>query len=370
MTESRRPLVVVSDPSIRPEAIARLCQDCDVTILDAYAPEDRYIAACVEASAILARLGTVTRRVIEAAPQLRIIARHGVGVDAVDLAAATERGILVTTTGALNAAAVAEYTFALLLTLMRKTREADETMRAGLWHRDPLVGGELDGRTLGIIGLGAIGRRVARQGLGFGMRVIASDPGLSEPPFDGVRLASRGDLLAAADIVSLHTRLTPETTRLIDAAALAAMKPGAVIVNTARGELIDEPALIAALRSGRLGGAALDCFAEEPLPLQSPLRHLPNVLLSPHVAGQSEAALIRVGVAAAEAVLDDLAGRRPAHVYNPEAYEVRRNRDLHCAPVFTRGGEPAESRGATDGPTSAAAGGARQPEREVGEDEQ
>jgi D-3-phosphoglycerate dehydrogenase len=334
MTGSPRPLVVVSDPSIRPEAIARLREYCDVTILNAYAPEDRYIAACIEASAVLARLGTVTRRVIEAAPRLRIIARHGVGVDAVDLAAATERGILVTTTGAANAAAVAEYSFALLLTLLRKTREADETMRAGLWHRDPLVGAELDGRTLGIIGLGAIGKRVARQGLGFGMKVIACDPGLAQSPVDGVGLVSREELLGAADIISLHTRLTPDTTRIIDATALAAMKPGAVIVNTARGELVDEPALIAALRSGRLGGAALDCFAEEPLPQQSPLRHLPHVVLSPHVAGQSEAALVRVGLAAAEAVLDDLAGRRPAHVYNTEAYEVRKTRGLHLAPVL------------------------------------
>ncbi|MFC7398100.1 hydroxyacid dehydrogenase [Chelatococcus sp. GCM10030263] len=334
MREDARPCVVVSDPSIRPEAIARLRQDCDVTILEAYAPEERYIAACGEASAILARLGTVTRRVIEAAPHLRIIARHGVGVDAVDLAAATEHGVLVTTTGAANAAAVAEYTFALLLTLLRKTREADETMRAGLWHRDPLVGGELDGRTLGILGLGAIGSRVARQGLGFGMRVIACDRGLTQSPIEGVRLASRQELLETADIVSLHTRLTPETAQIINAAALAAMKPGALIVNTARGELVDEPALIAALQSGRLGGAALDCFAEEPLPPLSPLRQLANVVLSPHVAGQTEEAVIRVGLAAADAVLDDLAGRRPAHVYNAEVYAVRQSRGLHLTPLL------------------------------------
>jgi D-3-phosphoglycerate dehydrogenase len=338
MSGDARPLVVVSDPSIRPEAIARLREYCEVMILDAYAPEDRYIAACAEASAILARLGTVTRRVIEAAPRLRIIARHGVGVDAVDLAAATEHGVLVTTTGAANAAAVAEYTFALLLTLVRKTHEADRSMRDGLWRRDPLVGAELDGRTLGIFGLGAIGSRVARQALGFGMRVIACDPRLTEPPFDGIRLVSHGELLGSADIVSLHTRLTPDTTRMIDAAALAAMKPGAVIVNTARGELVDEPALIAALQSGRLGGAALDCFAEEPLSPRSPLRELPNVVLSPHVAGQTKEAVIRVGLAAAEAVLDDLAGLRPAHVYNPDAYDIRESRHLHLAPVL--GGEP------------------------------
>jgi len=334
MVRSRPPLVVVSDPSIRPEAIARLREHCEVTILDAYAPEDRYVAACAEAAAILARLGTVTRRVIEAAPHLRIIARHGVGVDAVDLAAATEHGVLVTTTGAANAAAVAEYTFALLLMLVRKTHDADRTMREGLWRREPLVGAELDGRVLGIVGLGAIGSRVARQGLGFGMQVIACDPGLATSPVDGVRLVSREALLGDADIVRLHTRLTPETARMIDTAALAAMKPGALIVNTARGDLIDEPALIAALQSGHLGGAALDCFAEEPLSPRSPLRHLPNVVLSPHVAGQTEEAVIRVGLAAAEAVLDDFAGRRPAHVYNNDAYETRKSRGLHLAPVL------------------------------------
>jgi D-3-phosphoglycerate dehydrogenase len=320
---AHRPLVVLSDPSIRHEAVTLLREHFEVEILEAYPSEQRFAAAAREASGILARLGTVTRGVIEAAPQLRIVARHGVGVDAVDLDAATEHGIVVTTTGAANAAAVAEYTFALLLTLVRKTAEADRGMRAGLWQRDPLVGAELDGRTIGIFGLGAIGSRVARQALGFGMRVIACDPMLTRSPIEGVQLAHRSELLAAADIVTLHTRLTDDTNRMIDAQALATMKLGALLVNTARGELIDEPAMIAALASGRLGGAALDTFAQEPLPADSPLRSLPNVVLSPHVAGQTEEAVIRVGVAAAYSIIDDLAGRRPAFVYNPTAYERR-----------------------------------------------
>jgi len=179
-----RPIVVFTDGSIRREAVELLAPSCDVRVLEAYPTEDALTAACRDAHAILARLGTVTRRVISAAPQLRIIARHGVGVDAVDLAAATERGVVVTTTGSVNAAAVAEYSFALLLALARKIVRADGGMRDGAWSRDALVGTELDGCTLGVIGLGAIGRRVARAGHGFGMRVLAHDPAVANDPVD------------------------------------------------------------------------------------------------------------------------------------------------------------------------------------------
>jgi D-3-phosphoglycerate dehydrogenase / 2-oxoglutarate reductase len=330
-----RPLVIFTDASIRPEAEARVSQSCDVRVLPgAYPTEDVLIAACADADAILARLGTVTRRVIEGAPGLRIIARHGVGVDAVDLEAATSRGIVVTTTGALNAAAVAEYTFALLLALARKVLQADAGMRRGTWLRDPLVGMQLDGKALGIVGLGAIGRRVARQALGFGMHVMAHDPNMQASPDAAVRIVPFAELLAGADILTLHTRLTPETFRLIDARALAMMRPTALLVNTARGELVDEAALIAALRSGHLAGAALDTFADEPLSAQSPLRSLPGVVLSPHVAGQTAEALVQVGVAAADAILDELAGRRPAHVYNPDAYVARLEHGLFTDPLL------------------------------------
>ena len=272
-----RPLVVLTDMSIRSEATARLGEHCEVRVLPgAYPAEDMLIAACTNADAILARLGTVTRRVIEAAPRLRIIARHGVGVDAVDLEAATARGIVVTTTGAINAAAVAEYTFALLLALARKVLQADAGMRQGTWLRDPLVGMELDGKTLGIVGLGSIGQRVARQALGFGMRVITHDLNAPTPPDAAIRMVSLAELLASADVVTLHTRFTPGTAKLIDAAALAAMRPSALLVNTARGELVDEAALTAALRSGSLTGAALDTFAEEPLPAESPRARCPT----------------------------------------------------------------------------------------------
>ena len=320
----RRPVVVLTDRSIGSAARDRLAPHVELRALDGLYPSEALLIEAVrDADAILARLATVTRAVIEAAPRLRIIARHGVGVDAVDLEAATERGVVVTTTGAANAAAVAEYTFALLLALLRKVPVADAGMRMGSWCRDPLIGAELDGRTMGIVGLGAVGRRVARQALGFGMRVLATDPQPAEPPAHGVTLVPLRELLAAADVVTLHMRLAPATSGLIDRAALGLMKPTAVIVNTARGELIDETALLDALREGRIAGAALDTFAAEPLSDASPLRALENVILSPHVAGQTHEALARVGIAAADAIIDELAGRRPANVYNPDAYTRR-----------------------------------------------
>ena len=317
-----RPLVVFTDGSIRREAVDLLAPSCEVRMLSAYPSEAALIDACGDAVAILARLGVVTRRVIEAAPKLRIVARHGVGVDAVDLAAATAHGVVVTTTGSENAAAVAEYTFALLLALVRHVVAADAGMRAGSWDRAPLVGAELDGRTLGVVGYGAIGRRVARIGTGFGMRVVASSTGAPQTEA-GVTLVPLEALLEQADVVSLHTRLTADNAHMIDGAALARMQHGAVLVNTARGELVDETALIAALDGGRLRGAALDTYEQEPLAADSPLRKTPKVLLSPHVAGQTEAALVRVAVAAAQCILDELGGRRPAFVYNPEAYANR-----------------------------------------------
>ncbi len=321
-----RPIVVLSDQSIGVEARLRLEPHFEVrTLSGQYPSEAQLVDATRDASAILARLATVTRAVIVAAPKLRIVSRHGIGVDAVDLDAATERGVVVTTTGPANASAVAEYTFALLLALARKVPAADAGMRAGRWDRDPQIGLELEGKTLGIVGFGEIGRRVARQGQGFGMRIIASDPHTPKEAAAAaaVELVPLQRLLVEADIVSLHMRLATSTMRIIDRAALMSMKPTAILVNTARGELVDEPALIDALESRRIAGAALDTFAEEPLATSSPLRRLPNVILSPHVAGQTGEALIKVGIAAAAAIIDELAGRRPAHVYNPEAYARR-----------------------------------------------
>jgi D-3-phosphoglycerate dehydrogenase len=315
--------VVFTDESICAEAADCLRETCAMQVLQAYPTEAALIAACHDADAILARLGVVTAAVIEAAPRLRIIARHGAGSDAVDLPAATRRGVVVTTTGAANAGAVAEYTFALLLALLRHIPAADGGMRAGTWSRTPLLGEALEGKTLGIVGFGAVGSRVARIAAGFGMQVVAAIGRLAPPTPKPVPLLPLPDMLAMADIVSLHARLMPATHGMIDAAMITAMKPGAVLVNTARGELVDEAALIAALQAGHLAGAALDTYAVEPLGSDSPLRRLANVVLSPHVAGQTREAVVQVGLAAARAILDELAGRRPSFVVNPDAYAAR-----------------------------------------------
>jgi D-3-phosphoglycerate dehydrogenase / 2-oxoglutarate reductase len=326
MPTAHRPTVIFTDESIRPEIAELMRASCDVRILQAYPSEQVLAEACRDADAILARLGVVTAHVIAAAPRLRIIARHGAGSDGVDLAAATARGIVVTTTGPANAGAVAEYTFALLLALLRRVTQADGGMRAGLWSRDPLIGEALEGRTLGIVGFGAVGERVARIAAGFGMQVIAAAGRRPDAQPKPVTVLPLMEMLATADVVSLHARLMPETHGMIDARAIAAMRPGAVLVNTARGELVDEVALIAALQTGHLAGAALDTYAIEPLAANSPLRGLENVVLSPHVAGQTKGALREVGFAAAQAILDEFAGRRPRFVVNPAAYDARSRR--------------------------------------------
>jgi D-3-phosphoglycerate dehydrogenase / 2-oxoglutarate reductase len=310
---------------VQHEALDLLRTRCELRILNGYPHEDVLAGACHDAEAILARLGVVTARVMEAAPRLRIIARHGAGSDGVDLPAATARGIAVTTTGSANAGAVAEYTFALLLGLLRKIPSADRGMRAGGWNRVPLLGSGLHGCTFGIVGLGHVGNQVARIAEGFGMQVLAAQSSRGSTSTSVPRLPLI-ELLSRADVVSLHLRLGPQTAGLIDASAIAAMRQGSVLVNTARGELVNEAALIAALREGHLAGAALDTYAVEPLPDDSPLRGMPNVLLSPHVAGQTQEAVRRVGLTAAQCILDELDGRRPDFVVNPEAYARRARR--------------------------------------------
>ena len=323
-----RSRVLILDASIHPDGIAMLQPDYDVGLLPAHATEAQILAANDAAVAFLVRACAVTRRVIEATPALRIIARHGSGVDSVDVAAATEHGIPVTITGAANSAAVSEFTLALMLALCRAIPAMDSSMRRGEWARDSFVGGELEGKTLGVIGLGNIGGRVARHAGGFGMRVLATDPQVTSEVAKswGAELVPLTALLAEADFITLHVRLTDATRHLIDRTAIAQMRAGVRIINTARGEVIDEAALLEGLRSGRVAGAALDTFEREPLPADHPMRGLPNVVLAPHVAGQTQESLRGMARGAAQAILDELAGRRPEFVYNPEAYAARETR--------------------------------------------
>ncbi|MPY46914.1 hydroxyacid dehydrogenase, partial [Streptomyces phyllanthi] len=232
------------------------------------------------ADALIVGMDTVTAEVIDAAGRLKVIAKHGVGVDTIDLAAARARGIPVVCAPGSNSRAVAEYTFGLVLSAFRGITTAHRQVMAGEWPK--VFGPELAGRTLGVIGFGRIGRLLAGYALAFGMTVLAHDPYVTDTP--GAERVDLDDLLARADVVSLHLPADPATGPLLSRARLAAMKPGALLVNAARGGLVDEEALAALLRDGHLGGAALDAFAHEPLPADSPLRTAPRVLLTSHMA--------------------------------------------------------------------------------------
>lgn len=235
----------------------------------------------------------VRRRVMEASPQLRLICKYGVGVDNIDLAAAAERGIQVRNAAGANAISVAEMTLGMLLSLTRRLKEAERTVREGGWR--VTVGHELYGRTLGIIGLGNIGKQVATRARAFGMRVISRDI-VEYPDFcrqHQVEAVELDDLLARSDVVTLHVPLTPLTRHMISDPQFARLKPGALLLDTARGGVVDEAALCRALASGRLAGAGVDVFEREPLG-ESPLRSLEQVILTPHVAGITYEAAQRI----------------------------------------------------------------------------
>jgi D-3-phosphoglycerate dehydrogenase / 2-oxoglutarate reductase len=261
------------------------------------------------AEALVVRSATkVTSALLEKSPRLRVIGRAGVGVDNVDVEAATRRGILVMNTPGGNAVSVAEHTFALLLALARSVPQANASIQAGRWEKSSLSGTELRGKTIGLVGLGRVGTEVARRARALEMNVLAYDPYVTPAAAREVEveLVPLDDLLGRSDVVSLHTSLSAATEKMIDAAAIAKMKKGARLVNCARGELIDEAALAEALRSGHLAGAAVDTFAHEP-PKNSPLIGLPNLIATPHIAGSTAEAQEKVGVAIAQQVRDYLA---------------------------------------------------------------
>ena len=274
------------------------------------APELRDVLG--DADAAILGLDTCDARVLEACPHLKVVSRYGVGVDSVDLEAARRLGIAVTNTPGANTTAVAELTLALILALARRVPQSVASTRAGSWSRR--TGWELAGKTLGVIGYGRIGQAVGVLGRAFGMRVIASDP--LAPPTDGTPALGVPELLAEADVVTLHVGLSDATRHLIDRAALARMKRGAVLINTARGGLVDEDALAEALRSGRLAGAAADSFEHEP-PGDHPLMVIDAFLPTPHLGASTREATVRMGRMASQNVIDVLQGRVPAHVVVP-----------------------------------------------------
>jgi len=264
-------------------------------------------AELADADALIVRSATrVTKDLLEKAPKLRAVGRAGVGVDNIDLPEATKRGVLVMSTPGGNAVSVAEHTFALMLALARQVPKVDAGLREGRWEKSS-SGTELRGKTLGLIGLGRIGGEVARRAEAFDMKIIAYDPYISEAAAKElqVELVNLDRLLAESDFISLHTALSPATQNMINAKSIEKMKKSARIVNAARGELIDEAALAEALKKGRLAGAALDVFVEEP-PKNSPLIGLPNLIGTPHIAGSTAEAQEEVGTQVAVQIRDYL----------------------------------------------------------------
>src|SRR5690606_27638133 len=263
--------------------------------------------ALATAHGLVVRSATKVRAdMLDKAPKLRVVGRAGVGVDNIDLEAATARGVAVLNAPAGNTVSAAELTMALIMSMVRQVAAADASMRRGEWARSKFQGVELRGRTLGLIGAGRIGGTVAKRCKAFRMRVMAYDPYLTdEAAADlGVERAELADVIASADVLSLHVPLTDATANLIDAAALASMKKGAFLVNVARGGVVDEAALAKALTDGHLAGAALDVYGNEPLEEDSPLRTAPNLVLTPHLGASTAEAQELVATEIAEAVRD------------------------------------------------------------------
>ena len=270
----------------------------------------------------------VTRELLDRAEKLRVVGRAGVGIDNVDMDAATNRGVLVMNTPGGNAVSVAEHTFALLLGLARGVPQSNAAIHAGRWEKSS-SGMELRGKTLGLVGLGRVGSEVARRGRALEMTVLAFDPYVTPAAAREleVELIPFEDLLKRSDVISLHTALSPATEQMINAAALAQMKKGARLINCARGELIDEAALAEALRSGHLAGAAVDTFAQEP-PKTSPLIGLPNLIATPHIAGSTAEAQEEVGTLIAQQVRDYLAEGLIRNAVNMPALSAEQYRRL------------------------------------------
>jgi len=272
-------------------------------------PEDlAAIARDSQVDAILVRQGSINRSVIVASPRLKVIAKHGSGVDNIDLAAATEVGVPVLRALAANAQSVAELAISLTVSLMKDVLSLDSQVKAGGWPKTKYVGRDLAGAVFGVVGFGEIGQRAAALARGLGMKVIAYDP-FAEDTSDVTVSRDLGEILRTADVVSLHCPLMPQTHHLINAERLSLMKPDAFLINTARGAVVDQEALVTALQAKSIAGAALDSFEEEPPRSDSVLWTLPNLIATPHVGGASRSALRNMAVQSASHIISVLEGR-------------------------------------------------------------
>lgn len=314
--------ILVTPTSFKPdrggpalELLRSFSEDIVFNPLERPLTEDELVPLLSGCEGFIAGLDFVTRKVIESTQGLKVISRYGVGVDRVDLAAAKEKGIAVCNTPGANANAVADLTFAMLLCIARKMPLLDRKTKEGQWIRS--VGTELYGKTIGILGLGAVGKTVAKRASGFSMKIMAYDPfiNLEYARANGIISASLDELIRESDFISLHLPLTDVTRNIISAETMRAMKKGVIIINTARGGLIDEKAAYEHLVSGQLGGLGLDAFEAEP-PGSSPLFSLDNVVLTPHTGANTTEAIAAMAEMSARNLIDVLSGRNCAYIVN------------------------------------------------------
>jgi len=330
--ERRTKPVVLLYEAIHPDGLALLEEQAEVRYAPGWSEEEVLPILRDVAGIIIRANGRITRRLMEHAPRLKVVGRHGVGLDNVDVAAATDLGIYVVNTPQANAEAVAEHTLGLMIALFKHIVAGDRELRAGNWDaRYRLVGHELKGCTLGVVGCGRIGSRVAQMAhAAFDVHILYHDA-VPRPELEarlGAKRLGLEELLQRADCVTLHVPLTPATRELIGERELALMKPTAFLINTSRGPVVDEAALIQALQAGRIAGAALDVYATEPLPTDSPLLDVENVIVTPHMAAHTVEALRNMSLVAKD-VIAVLEGREPAHWVNREGVRARSG---HVAP--------------------------------------
>lgn len=286
--------------------------------------EEEIAEACSDADALLSVLIPLSRKSIERLQTCKVISRYGIGVDNIDVRSATEHGIIVANVPDFCWDEVADTAMALILALERKVAWHDRNIRAGRWQRGKLEDYHaIRGQTLGLLGFGHIARAVALRASAFGFAILAYDPYLKPESIRSypVRLVSLEELLRLSDVLSLHTPLTPETEHLISERELRMMKPTAYLVNTSRGAVVEEDALITALKEGWIAGAGLDVYEKEPLPQDSPLLELPNVVLTPHIASCTVEAFDRLRQSVIKNVVEVLSGRAPASIVNPEVLD-------------------------------------------------
>lgn len=313
------PIVLITH-AIHPDAHAWIARQASVRVLED-ASHEGLMRAIPDADALLVRM-PIRAEAVLAGARLKVVARHGVGLDYIPVATCTERGIPVVYTPDANTESVAEHVVGTMIALAHQVGRADRAVRAGRWGmRDGLIGIDLRARTLGVIGFGRIGARVAEIcRTAFAMRVLAFDPQLNPESIValGAAPAALDDVLAQSDFVTLHAPLTEKSRHLLDARALSRMKPGSFLVNHARGGLVDTVALTDALRSGHLGGAAVDVLEQEPPPADLELLQLENLIVTPHSAALTDEAMRRMGMDAGEDILRVLRGEPPKACANPE----------------------------------------------------